>query len=364
MKHIGHTNDGMAAKIRGETEEHDPSTAGNGVPVSRFRGAQRHGFGAALMVFALSGCGGSQSPGAASTPPPPPPPPPADHVPPPIEEGEQPPAVQIYADVGFETPEAVYFDKKRDIYLISNINGKPLDKDDNGFISKMTPDGKLTLKFIDGADPKIELNAPKGLTISGDTLYVADIDRVRLFDALTGLPKGEVLLPGATFVNAVATGKDGIIYATDSGLDASFTSTGTDAVYVIKNQKAEKLLASAEKLGDPNGVLGAEGGAWVATFGSGEIYFVSDTGEQKSVQKMPKGKNDGIVIADDGRFFVSSWEASAIFAGKPGEEFHQEISGVESPAAIGYDCRRNRILIPSFSKNEVVVHTLSAPTQE
>jgi hypothetical protein len=111
-------------------------------------------------------------------------------------------------------------------------------------------------------------------------------------------------------------------------------------------------------------VLASEGGVWVATFGSGEIYFVSDEGKKEAAQKMPAGKNDGIIVTDDGRFLVSSWEASAVLAGKPGEEFHPEISGVESPAAIGYDCTRNRVLIPSFTKNEVILHTLSAAAKD
>src|SRR6187399_1761240 len=117
------------------------------------------------------------------------------------------PLVTILADIGLQTPESVYFDKRRDVYLVSNINGAPADVDGNGFITRLTPqdDGqyKIELKFIDGARKGTLLNAPKGLTVAGDVLYVADIDRVRKFDALTGAPKGEILLKGATFVNDV-----------------------------------------------------------------------------------------------------------------------------------------------------------------
>lgn len=316
--------------------------------------------------FPLFGCG-SAAPPAEAAPPPPPPPPPAEHIPPPVEEAEATPGVTILADHGFATPESVVFDKKRDVYLVSNINGSPHGKDQNGFISKITPldddKYKVDTKFIDGAGAKSKLDAPKGLAIVGDTLYVADLDRVRLFDATTGTAQGEIELPGATFANGVAGGKNGLVYVTDSGLDEKFASNGSDAVWLIKNGKAKKIISGPE-LGGPNGVVAGDGGVWVTTFGSGELYWVSDKGKLSERQKLTEGKNDGLVSTDDGRLLISSWSTSSVYSGKPGEEFHKEISGVESPADIGLDCTRGRVLIPLFTKNSVVIHTLSEKSAE
>src|SRR5687767_8731714 len=60
---------------------------------------------------------------------------------------------------GFATPESVLYDQAGDVYLVSNINGQPLDKDDNGFISRIAPDGSATIKWIDGAAENVALNA-------------------------------------------------------------------------------------------------------------------------------------------------------------------------------------------------------------
>ncbi|MGH2397863.1 MAG: ATP-binding protein, partial [bacterium] len=88
---------------------------------------------------------------------------------------------------GFQTPESVLYDTRADVYLVSNINGKPTDTDGNGFISRVSPAGKvLALKWIDGTKQGVTLNAPKGTAISGTTLYVADITAVRMFDRSTG----------------------------------------------------------------------------------------------------------------------------------------------------------------------------------
>ena len=272
------------------------------------------------------------------------------------------PQVLILSEVGFQTPESVYFDKRRDVYLVSNINGSPTDVDGNGFISRLTPqsDGqvKIELKFIDGTRKGTPLNAPKGLTVSGDTLYVADIDRVRKFDAVSGAPKGEILLKGATFINDVATGGDGSIYASDSGLTPKFESSGTDAVYKITPTDQVSALIKGATLGGPNGLIATEGGVWVATFLSGELYWVSDAGEKKAAQKLTPGQNDGLVYDNGGHLLVSSWEGSAVLSGQPNSEFRVTVSGLKAPADIGYDCSRNKLLIPLFTENKVVIQQL------
>jgi len=301
---------------------------------------------------------------AAPTPPPPPPAPPAEHVPPPAVEAPEPLkaedlGVRILSDLGLKTPESVLYDADQDLYFVSNINGSPTGKDDNGFISKVTPDGVCELKFIDGEKKEVKLDAPKGMALAGGLLYVADIDRVRAFDAKTGEPKPDIVLPGATFVNDVSVGTDGSLYVTDSGLKPDFSPSGTDAIYKITNGKAKALLKGKE-LGNPNGILSDAGGAWVVTHGSGELYWVSDKGKKESAQKLAKGKNDGIIATKEGRILISSWEGSLVLAGKPGSEFVELVSGVEAPADIGYDSKRNRLLIPLFTKDSLVFHQLDA----
>ena len=84
----------------------------------------------------------------------------------------------MVADVGLSTPESVLHDAGADVYLVSNINGSPLEKDGNGFISRLAPDGSvLALKWIDGEAQGITLNAPKGMAIQDGVLFVAAIDR-------------------------------------------------------------------------------------------------------------------------------------------------------------------------------------------
>jgi sugar lactone lactonase YvrE len=261
---------------------------------------------------------------------------------------------------GFSTPESVLYDADSDTYLVANINGEPLGADDNGYITKISPDGKVSeAKWIDGAKDDVKLDAPKGMAIAGGILYVSDITVVRQFDAKTGEPKGEIKIEGASFLNDVAAAPDGGVYVTDSGLDAKFSPTGSDAVYHISKDGKLKALIKDKGLGGPNGVAaGADGSVWVVTFGSGEIFQVSAKGKKASAQKLPTGQLDGIVVLDGGDVLVSSWDGKTVYRGKPGGEWKPAVEGIESPADIGWDTKRNRLLIPSFMGNSVVLHPL------
>lgn len=317
-------------------------------------------FGLTLGAYA---CGGQQSEANLKGPPPPPEPP-AEHVPPPPEPEPiakpEEVGVVILSGVGFKTPESVAHDPDQDVYFVSNINGQPTQKDDNGFISKVSPNGEITLKFIDADAPGVELNAPKGIALAGGVLYVTDIDHVRMFDAKTGAPRGEIAVPGATFLNDIAAGPDGSLYVSDSGLKPDFSPSGTDAIFKITSGKLKKLIGD-KTLGHPNGVLPDAGGVWSVTFGTGEIYWVTDKGKRESAQKLPGGKNDGIVRLKDGRICVSSWETSSVYCRAEQGDFMQVVTGVEAPADIGYDAGRDRLLIPLFTKDEVVLHNLAQP---
>ncbi len=266
------------------------------------------------------------------------------------------------ADAGFQTPESVLHDDVADVYLVSNINGGPLEKDDNGFISRVSPTGEvLELRWIDGASEDVTLSAPKGLAIKGDTLFVADIDAVRAFHRETGEPLGARAVQGATFLNDVAVGPDGTLYATDSGLTAGeegFAPSGTDAVYRFGPGGAT-AVATGTELSGPNGIVVDGEGAIVVPFGSNEVYRLDPAGNRVPVATLPAGSLDGVVRMADGTLLVSSWEGQAVYHVDAGGTARMVVESVEAPADIGYDSRRGRVLIPLFTRNQVTVRPAS-----
>ncbi len=260
----------------------------------------------------------------------------------------------VVADVGFATPESVLHDPAADVYLVSNINGQPLEEDGNGFISRLSPDGEvLALKWIDGEADGITLHAPKGMAVVGEVLFVADISVVRMFDRQTGEARGEISIEGAGFLNDLAPASDGGIYVTDTGIRMGaegFEPSGTGAVYHIAPNGDVHTLATDPGLGGPNGVVEVDGEVWVVTFGSGELYRISADGKVDVVAVA--GGLDGVVVVGED-LLISSWGGQTIYRGPVAGPFQAVITEVLSPADIGYDATRNVVLIPLFQTDEV-----------
>ena len=92
-----------------------------------------------------------------------------------------------FTTTGFANPFGVAIDPASGYIYVSNVNGSLDAKLDNGYISRLKADGSVEqMRFINGADQGVELNAPKGMAIIGEQLYVADIDVLRVFHLGTG----------------------------------------------------------------------------------------------------------------------------------------------------------------------------------
>jgi DNA-binding beta-propeller fold protein YncE len=267
----------------------------------------------------------------------------------------------VIENVGLATPESVLHDAVADVYLVSNINGNPTAADDNGFISRIAPDGSvLVLKWIEGGREGVTLNAPKGSAIVGDVLYVADIDVVRKFDRKTGRALGEVEIPRATFLNDLAAGPDGSVIVSDSGMafteNGGVKDTGTASVWRIDPNGAVTTLATGPSLMRPNGVLVTpDRGLVVVPFAGSTVMTIGKDGMVTKVAALPGGSLDGVVRVNDGRLLVSSWDASAVFALDSSGKVTTLFTDLPAPADIGYDATRNRLLVPLFNDNKVVV---------
>ena len=260
----------------------------------------------------------------------------------------------------FSTPESVLYDEVNDVYLVSNINGAPLGKDDNGFISRVKPDGTVeALKWIDGARADIRLNAPKGMAIHGDTLFVADIDTVRAYLMSSKIELMGRAVPGATFLNDLTVGPDGTLYVSDSGMTGDFKPNGSDAVYRFDKGGA-KAVVKGTWLAQPNGLAaGAEGLTVVPNGGNAVVRIAPGSSKADTLAVLPGAGLDGLVRQDANNLYASSWETKTVYhIDVPTKAAHPIITGVESPADIGFDSKRRLILIPVFMQNRVEIRKL------
>jgi len=261
----------------------------------------------------------------------------------------------VVGDVAYSTPESVEYYAAEDVYLVTNINGSPFAADGNGFISKVKPDGDIVdLKWIDGTKEGVKLNAPKGAAIIGNSLFVADINQVHIFELPDGKQKTSITIQGSTFLNGITPGAGNDVYVTDSGYNDGFTPSGTDAIYQVwANGKYEAIVKDKE-MGHPNGILSDGSKLIVVTFGTGQVFSIDAAGKKTALPTPPQGGLDGLLKLKDGRFLISSWGGSAIYVLNTDNTFSVLMDSLDAPADLGFDTKRNLVLVPLFKQNKVV----------
>jgi DNA-binding beta-propeller fold protein YncE len=242
------------------------------------------------------------------------------------------------------TCESVLYDKDRDVIYVSNINGAPDGKDGNGFISKVSPDGKVAeLQWAKGMD------APKGLGLYKDKLYVTDIDRIHEIDVKTGKIKKSYKAEGAKFLNDITVDSTGRVYISDSG-------GGT--ISVIENGKLSKWM---EGLNGPNGLLIEGNTLQTALFGGAAFESIDVATKQVTMRTDSVENADGVEAIGDGAYLVSSWNGMVHHIGADNKKFtvlDLRADSVNS-ADIDYVQEKNLLLVPTFFKNTVRAYELS-----
>ena len=270
-------------------------------------------------------------------------------------------ATKVGETSGFNVPESVKYDAELDVYFVANINGNPSQKDNNGYIARVHADSIGTMtKLVEGGQRGVNLNAPKGMAIQGDTLFVADIDMLRKFNKRTGAYFGAVSLreQNATFLNDVAVGPDGI-YVTDTGImfdaQGGMTHPGVNRVFRVSGTRVTSARLNADSLMNPNGIAwDAKNSRFIlAPFGGPNISAWKPGDSTTTVLASGPGGYDGVEVLDNGNVLVSSWTDSTVHILHGGTHRMALVTGVAAPADIGVDTKRNLVAIPRFNDGKV-----------
>lgn len=246
-------------------------------------------------------------------------------------------------DSTLKTPESVLFDAGNKVLYTSNIGGAPDAKNGSGSIGKVGLDGKIiAVDWVPG------LNAPKGMALVKNTLWVADVDELVTIDITKGQITNHIKVPNAKFLNDVAADTKGNIYVSDSR---------NKELWKIENGKPARLLDSTSLKG-PNGVLVYNKDIYVLD--DGTLYRL---GKGKSLDKIAEGMEghtDGVENVQGNEFIVSCWQGVVYYVN--GDGTTQKLLDTRdekiNSADIGYDSKTRMVYVPTFFKKKIVAYEL------
>jgi len=265
-----------------------------------------------------------------------------------------------------KNPESVLYAPKQDTLFVSNIDGKPDEKDQKGFISKVSPsNGSIVeLNWILG------LNAPKGMAIYNNSkLYVSDITDLVEIDTVNGQIIKRFNAPGSAFLNDVASDRLGNIYVSD---------TVTNTIYKmdrnLKNSTSLQVWLQSSDLNGPNGlhVDNNKNKLIVASFGSdfskpGAGMKVVDL-KNKTISNLgtegvtsPIGGLDGIVSdAAETHYYVTDNPAGKVYTVNADGRGYGTLIDLrrQGAADLEFIPGQNMIIIPIMQDNKLVSYKL------
>lgn len=270
---------------------------------------------------------------------------------------------------GLESPHSFLADPPSRSYFISNVNGDSNARDNNGFITKLSDDGRITaFKFIEGGHGNVTLHAPKGMAIVDQVLYVTDVDTLRAFDKNTGQPLTTLVLPRPadgkaiqSLVDVAADGQ-GHLYLADQGGNAIYRVDLTPAPTLT-------LYLSGAHLAGPSGVAvnPKTGHLAVVSYDSGKIFDVTPEGALTELASngffTGRFQNlSGVDFDRWGSLYVSDLTKGKIWRMLPNHKFQVIAEYLPGPSDLGIDRVNHLILVPYQDSNAAEVNGLESPT--
>lgn len=254
---------------------------------------------------------------------------------------------QWKSEAVLEVPECVLYEAGEKVLYVSNVAGKPAEKNGKGYISKIDLNGKVeALKWSEG------LNAPKGMAVSGESLYVSDIDEVVRIDLKSGKITGRYPAEGAVFLNDVAADSAGNIYVGDSSADNS-------VIYKLTDGALEVWLKDPQ-IRNPNGLHSLGDRLLVGNGQDGHLNAVSF--KDKTITLIAKTGSgiDGIKPVASDTYLTSDWAGKITLTRAPDQTAilqNTTEKGVNA-ADFEYIKAQRLLVVPTFFDNRVAAYKL------
>ncbi|MDO6430769.1 hypothetical protein Q4E93_09225 [Flavitalea sp. BT771] len=264
----------------------------------------------------------------------------------------QPPVKET---TGFHHPESVY-QSGNNLYVADiGTAMTPVAKDGDGFI------GRVDLSTGQLADAHFlpmsgKLNAPKGMAMDGNTLYVADVDRIVGFDVVSRRQVAEIAIEGTGFLNDLVAG-DGMLYA---------SATDNGKVYAIDLKTFRYEALPVDSIAGANGLYYAGHKLYCVSIGNwshpdGTVYIIDVRNRTMEKQGDYKGMLDGVAVVDNTLYF-SDWgkdQKGLLLAMNLSTKGVKALPGaISGPADFTISKDRRYFIIPEMLQGKVLYRPL------
>ncbi len=246
-------------------------------------------------------------------------------------------------DTLLTTPESVFYHPGDKTLYISCINGMPRPENQNSFIAKIDLNGKITkLKLTE------QLNATKGIAVSGNKIYVTEIFKLVEIDLKSGKVLNKYEVPEAVFLNDVTVDHSGkVVY---------FTDMRSNRIWKLDQGKIVKVAEGAP-LTNPNGLFFHKGSLLV---GNGDGKVLSLNLKDNSFSTIASGMEglDGITPDGKGGYFASEWRGKVWHISPEGKTqlLLDFVNEKINTADFEYIPEQKLLIIPTFLKNKVIAY--------
>lgn len=256
-------------------------------------------------------------------------------------------------------------------YFISSVNGEAESADNNGFITKLDPNGKLlNLKFIQGGKDDVTLHAPKGMAVVEHVLYVADLDTLRGFDTTTGKPVLTLTIrsstasqsePSQASLSDVTFDGKGHLYCSDQKANTIYR--------VDPAAQTFSVLVTDRALAGPSGlVVHPKSGQIIAvSWDKGKISEISPDGVVTELFSNGFFSNRfqnlrGVDFDRWGNMYVSDFTTGKVWRMSWDKRFQVIAEFLPSPGDLSIDRANNLILVPFELAHAAEMNGLETPS--
>ena len=228
---------------------------------------------------------------------------------------------------------------KNELY-VSLIDGNGNEKDGKGGVGIINQDGSVkNLNWIEG------LNAPKGLGIYKNKLYIADLTEVVVVDTKKATVIKKIPIPETVFLNDITVDEKGVVYVSDTRLNK---------VFRLINDVPELYLDSVTSA---NGLKAM--GTDLYILAGTELWKIDQNKVKTIIAKGFESGGDGIEPVGNGDFLVSCWVGIFYYVKANGEiEKLLDVQGKMNTADFAYNPETKTVFVPTFNNNSVIAYEL------